>query len=98
MNEAENEAEPKGTPNMQIWSVGTRSTSFKGQAVLLSPFNHDHSHFLGFRKSPSAGPFSRSSRPREGQVSWRQCLRRPCTISGRWDQVSNLLDNGGQCK
>jgi hypothetical protein len=56
--EAENEAEPKGTPKIQISEVGTKVTPSMGQGSVLLSLSQDHSHFEGFRCRPRAGPFS----------------------------------------
>src|SRR6185312_545807 len=62
-NPLEKEGDPKGTPSMQISSVGTSTTpaSPKGHGVLMLELSHDHSHFLGLRTRPSGGPLTRSS-------------------------------------
>jgi hypothetical protein len=55
-NSADLAADPNGTPNMQISSVGTRLTPGIGQASVLLGSNQDHSHFFLLNTNPKGGP------------------------------------------
>src|SRR6185312_13832673 len=92
-NPLEKEGDPKGTPSMQISSVGTSTTpaSPKGHGVLMLELSHDHSHFLGLRTRPSGGPLTRSSSHTWRRMGTGATIPPPCTISGTQDRGQRFL-------